>query len=359
MELEKVYAGVALFGTGEPKPWVPSTQNLSKAVAIAEEVSASSIKKHVLAIVGTRNRFTAQEKMTQVEDYIHETFSKYGWTVERQPFHYDALPGWKTAGGETLEEHHNLEGANIVATRLGKNTGQTVIVGAHFDTVDNTPGADDNGAAVAVLLELARTLGKHDYEKTLMLVAFDMEEIGLAGSQAFVKKLPSNANVEGAIILETIGYFNEKADSQKIPQGFSLLYRQQVKKVTKNQFRGDFITVIHNGKSRKLAALLAGANQSLKEAVPLVFIRDPLDLPVLGALLKRLVPALRNLLRSDHVPFWQAEIPTIQITDTANFRNPNYHRPTDTTDTLNFTALQRLTQTTAITIMTLAEIRMA
>jgi len=66
-------------------------------------------------------------------------------------------------------------------------------------------------------------------------------------------------------------------------------------------------------------------------------------------------PALRNLLRSDHAPFWEVKIPAIQLTDTADFRNPNYHRPTDTLDTVNFPALHRLVQVAAITAGLLAE----
>jgi hypothetical protein len=350
-----------MFSTREPKPTLLSSRELPKLLSIAEVAKASSLQQYLSTTVGPKNRFTHQEKMLQVENYICETFRDFGWKTERQRYHYESFNGYTeynidetNTGGP--KQYHDLKGVNIIATKPGKNADQTIIIGAHYDTISNTPGADDNGTGIAALLELARVLGKHSYSKTLMLVAFDMEEIGFAGSQAFVEKLSPSAVVDGVIIFETVGYFDEKENSQKIPSGFSLLYRQQIGQVKKNLFKGDFITVIHNGKSKKLASLIAGANQSLK-AIPLVFIRDPLDLPILGVILKRLFPVLKNLLRSDHVPFWQEKLPAIQLTDTANFRNPNYHRPTDTLDTVNFHALQRLVQIVAVATCVLAGVQ--
>lgn len=352
---------VDMFGTREPKPALLSSEELPKLLPIAEAAKASSLQQYLSTIVGPKNRFVHQEKMVQVENYIYETFRGFGWETERQRYHYESFNGstgysFDEPSAGRPEQYHDLEGVNIIATKPRKSVDQTIIIGAHYDTVRSTPGADDNGSGIAALLELARVLGKHSYSKTLMLVAFDMEEIGYAGSRAFVEKLSPSAAVDGVIILETVGYFDEKENSQKIPSGFSLLYRQQTGRVKKNLFKGDFITVIHNGKSKKLASSLAGANQSLK-AIPLVFIRDPLDLPMLGAILKRLFPVLKNLLRSDHVPFWQKELPAIQLTDTADFRNPNYHRPTDTLDTVNFHALQRLVQIVAVTTCVLAGVQ--
>jgi len=347
-----------LLGTGEPKPAALSGQYASRFLALAKEVDAPHLREYLSAIVGPRNRFTAQEKMTQVERYMHKTFEKHGWLVETQNYHHETFEHWSfERGARVKKQYQNLKGANVVATKLGEKLDQVVIIGAHYDTVDDSPGADDNGSGIAALLELARVLGRHNYSKTLVLVAFDMEEIGLVGSIDFVKRVSPKTKVDGAIIFETVGYIDESENSQKIPPGFSLLYRQQVGKVKRKQFKGDFITVIHNGKSRKLASLFAGANQLLNEAVPLVFIRDPLDLPILGPVLKLLFPALTNLLRSDHVPFWQTRIPAIQLTDTANFRNPHYHQPTDNIETVNLPVLQRLVQVVAMTVAALAEAR--
>jgi Zn-dependent M28 family amino/carboxypeptidase len=340
---------IVLFGTNPPKPAVLDREALPRLVAIANGVNAALVREHLSAVVGPQNRITAQEKMAQTEDYISKTFKKFGWKAERQEYETRA----RVAPGV----YQDLSGVNVVATKRGKSADRIIIVGAHYDTVDNTPGADDNGTGIAALLELARVLGKHTYNKTLVLVAFDMEEIGLLGSKVFVQKLPSDAVVEGAIVFDAIGYFDEKENSQRIPSGLSLLYRQQAGWVKRNRFRGNFIAVIHNGKSKKLASLFAGANQSLGESIPLVFMRDPLDLPALGPVLRRLFPALKDLLRSDHVHFWRAKLPAIQLTDSANFRNSNYHRPTDVIDTINFTAVEKVVQTVVITVSTLAEIQ--
>lgn len=345
-----------LFGTNPPKPTVLNRDDLPKLVAIANEVSATALREYLSAVVGPKNRVAAQEKMKQTEIYIQGTFEKFGWKTEKQESRYETFHR-DIGGGVTPKTYQNLNGVNVIATKKGKNADQIVIIGAHYDTVDTTPGADDNGSGIAALLELARVLGKHTYNKTLVLVAFDMEEIGLLGSKVFVQKLPSDAVVEGAIIFDAIGYIDEKENSQRIPSGLSLLYRQQAAWVKRNRFRGNFITVIHNGKSKKLASLFAGANQSLKESIPLVFMRDPLDLPALGPILRRLFPALTNLLRSDHVPFWRAKLPAIQLTDSANFRNSNYHRPTDVIDTIDFTAVEKTVQTVVITVSALAEIQ--
>ena len=158
-----------------------------------------------------------------MEKYIYETLGKYGWETQRQKFHNETFQGWDSSGSGVGRTYQDLNGVNVIGTKNGTNTDQIVIIGAHYDTVDNTPGADDNGTGIAALLELARILGKHTFVKTLILVAFDMEEIGLLGSRAIIEKLPENAVVEGALIFDTMGYIDGKDNSQKIPTGFSLL----------------------------------------------------------------------------------------------------------------------------------------
>ncbi|MFQ6061309.1 MAG: M28 family peptidase, partial [Thermoplasmata archaeon] len=174
-----------MFGTREPKPVVLSDEGISKFRVMSKDVSASHLRRYLSAVVGSRNRFTSQDKMMQVENYIHENFATHGWTVERQKYRFKTFDGLKSDGhGHVHMKYHDLEGVNIIATKPGKNINQIVVIGAHYDTIDNTPGADDNGSGIAALLELARVLGKYSYSKTLVLVAFDMEEIGFAGSKA-------------------------------------------------------------------------------------------------------------------------------------------------------------------------------
>jgi Zn-dependent M28 family amino/carboxypeptidase len=98
--------------------------------------------------------------------------------------------------------------------------------------------------------------------------------------------------------------------------------------------RGDSLVVAYRSAARGLAALVAGAANEV--ALPMIALRDPTDLPLVGSLLRRYFPAARHFARSDHLPFWLAGLPALQLTDTADFRNPHYHRPSDTLDTLDF-----------------------
>lgn len=341
--------------TGDPKPKTVNDQNLTKATSIAEKINTASLQEHLSSIVGVRNRFTAKDRITQVENYIFQKLEQYGWNTERQKYRYETFESYDIKGQP--KTYRDIAGVNVIATKPGKNPDKILLIGAHYDTVDDSPGADDNGTGVAALLEVARVLGKSIFSKTLILAAFDTEEIGMAGSQAFVKNLQASIVIEDAIILETIGFMSNQEHTQMIPKGFSTLYRKQVEKVKKNEYRGDFIIAIHNQKSKHLVSLLDEVNQSLNNTLELIFLRDPLDIPVLGRILKLLFPGLKNLLRSDHVPFWERGISAVQLTDSANFRNPNYHQPTDTIETIDFDSLQRLVQTVTASIAILAQIQ--
>jgi hypothetical protein len=329
-------------------------QNLTKAASIAENVDAASLREHLSSILGVRNRFTAKERMIQAENYIFRKFEEYGWKTEKQICHLETFESHDKE--DQPKTNHDVAGANVVATKPGKNPDKIILIGAHYDTVNDSPGADDNGTGVAALLEVARVLGKSKFSKTLVLAAFDMEETGLAGSKAFIKNVPPDADIEDVIIVETVGFMSNQERTQMIPKGFSILYREQVGKIKKNEFKGDFITVIHNQKSRHLVSLLDETNQYLNTNLKLVFVRDPLDIPVVGRVLKPVFPGVKDLFRSDHVPFWQKGISAVQLTDSANFRNPHYHQPTDTIETIDFLSVQRLVQTVTATIAILAQI---
>jgi hypothetical protein len=128
------------------------------------------------------------------------------------------------------------------------------------------------------------------------------------------------------------------------------LYPDQVQRVALRQYRGDFTAVLYTGPALALArsfgqrlAHCAGANAPL-------LLRDPNDLPVVGSVLQRTLPVVRHFSRSNHVLFRAAGIPVLQITDTANFRNPNYHQPTDTWDTLDYDRLAAIVGATAVAL---------
>lgn len=203
------------------------------------------------------------------------------------------------------------------------------MVGAHHDTVPGSPGADDNGSGLAALLEIARILGVGKWQATLELVAFDFEERGdpdssslFAGSRAYVAALSREVELRGAFVYDLIGYASHEPGSQKLPQGLELLFPAEAALLEKRQGRADFIAALVNAErgGELLRAFLAAAGAS--------------GLPTLPLTVQAGTPA-RDLYRSDHVPFWEAGLPTLFLSDTADFRNPHYHLPSDTPETLD------------------------
>jgi len=189
-----------------------------------------------------------------------------------------------------------------------------ILVGAHYDSVPGTPGADDNASAVAVMLAVARAVGMRP---DVMFVAFNSEERGLAGSREFVDHLGEHT-LEAVLVLEMVGFRDRRPDSQKNPLPF----------IQGIPTTGDFLGVVTNH-DVLLGRILSGANAC---NVPFV----GLAVPDLAANMTAIESYSPHLLRSDHTPFWERGIPAAMLTDTAEFRNPNYHGAADTPDTLDF-----------------------
>ncbi len=209
------------------------------------------------------------------------------------------------------------EATNVVAT-LGVPWEQCrVIVGAHYDSVPRTPGADDNASAVAGMLAVAKALQPLG-PLPVAFVAFNQEEDGMVGSQQLVAELRARGGRQlvCAHVLEMIGYCSHEPGSQHLPVGLPI----RVSNV------GNFIGVIANRRSNAwVAPLVALAERRLPEL--------PVKALKVFAGMERLFP---HLLRSDHGPFWRAGLPALMWTDTAEFRNPHYHRPSDLPDTLDY-----------------------
>ena len=188
-----------------------------------------------------------------------------------------------------------------------------ILIGAHYDAVPGTPGADDNASAVAVLLAAARVIGSHE---DICYVAFNGEECGFVGSKALVESLGSS-RPEQVHILEMVGFTSKAPSSQKNP-----VHMVQCPDVA------DFLGLVGTHQSRHvLDHVLACAGYS--------------KIPVYGLYLpERSLGEMRlratHVFRSDHDSFWRKGIPALMWTDTAEFRNPNYHQPTDTPDTLDY-----------------------
>ncbi len=212
---------------------------------------------------------------------------------------------------------------------------------AHYDTVDESPGADDNGSALAVALEVARECPE------LAVLLPDLEECGLLGAHHFVQSghLPDCP----ALVLESVGYFSDEPNSQDYPEVLPALFPEAHRTLAERSFRGDFLALLHRVCDAPWVRrfLLAFEAAIADESQPL----DLIPLAVPDQLLMRPEgKALRDFGRSDHLAFWQAGRPCLMLTDSANFRNPHYHQPSDRPDTLDLPRMGLLTSGLAVAL---------
>jgi hypothetical protein len=211
---------------------------------------------------------------------------------------------------------------NVVA--LPRDRRNLLLVGAHYDSVPQSAGADDNASGVAVLLAVASALARGGPPPGVGFVAFNAEEDGLLGSADFVAsgRRELGLEVAGIHVLEMVGFSTNAPGSQRTPSGLFL----------RGPDRGNFLGLLSNGRS---GPLLARAFEKGASATP--------DLPLVGLEtrfgIERWLPVL---LLSDHAPFWRAGIPALLWTDTAFFRNPHYHDGSDTPATLDYGFMDRI-----------------
>lgn len=280
------------------------------------------ITHHLRAIVGERHPDTAPKALTNCARYLARQFVQHGWTTKRQPFQ---------AWGKT---YGNILAIRNPPGRINKDGRAPILVGAHYDTVVDSPGADDNASALVVLLEVAYRLRRTALRCPVWLSAFCLEEQGLLGSTAFVTRLKkAKGSIGGAIILECVGYASDKDGSQQTPPGVPIAIPSL----------GNFLAIIGNDESQGLVATI---EQSAARSVP-EFKTVSLAVPGRGELL----PDVR---RSDHAAFWDEGFPAVMLTDTANFRNPHYHQSSDTIDTLDITFLEGVIDTVVASVEKLA-----
>ena len=242
------------------------------------------------------------------------------------PRHYTAEPANNTAIGHWIEQEFNNLGlqtfrqgrfANVVATAAGSFNDCSVLIGAHFDSVPRSPGADDNASAVAGMLAAARALVLLE-NPAVAFVAFNREEDDLLGSTDFVHSFLRRQKHKLRLVhvLEMIGYCDHSPGSQRVPPGLPI----------KLSDKADFLGIIANRYSNRYASSLIKTAENTVPSLPVKVLKVYFGL-------ERYFP---HLLRSDHTPFWREKIPALMWTDTSEFRNPHYHRPSDTPDTLDF-----------------------
>jgi hypothetical protein len=244
----------------------------------------------------------AESDRQRVRTYISQSLNAVGWDVQTQSFE---------------------GGVNLYADRPGTSPDAgTLLVGAHYDSVAGSPGADDNATGVVALLEIARLFADVPTPQTLRLAFFDLEEQGLIGSEAFVADERLTQNLTGAIILEMLGYACDTPGCQQFPPLLPF---------TPPTDRGDFLAALGD---RDHAFLLDVFQATAEEASPAVL---SLTVPVVAGIAP-------DLIRSDHAPFWRQGLGAVLLTDTANFRTPHYHQPTDRPATLSLPFFTQVTQ---------------
>ena len=340
----------------EPYP-EPDAALLAGAAAWLDRIRPDELRARVQSIPGPRSRLHAPEAMEAADELITDSWRAAGWLVGRQRLRFRFVrgsldrvdPGSRRPRGHT---YRDLTGINLVAIAEGE-TDEAIVLVAHHDTVDGSPGADDNGAALAVLLGLADQLRDRRFRRTVILAAPDFEEIGLIGSRPLVRWLRSLYDVRAAVIFDPIGFMDPRPGSAPVPPTIARLYPGQSARMAERGYRGDTVVSIYRRRSADLVRRWSRCLAATLGAERVIQLRDPLDLPVVGPALA-MHPMARNFSRSDHVNFWAAGLPAIQVTNTANFRNPNYHRPTDTSDTLDYDTLARVAAASALLIEDLA-----
>ena len=267
-------------------------------------VIQSNLKKTVNALsvdIGARG-YLHLDSLQKTIDYISSEFKSYGYDVSYQPYEYQ----------------DNIYKNIYVEIKGSKTPEKVIIVGAHYDTVSESAGADDNASGIAGLLELSRLLHGRAFDKTIRFVAFTLEEPPLfqskkMGSYVYAESLRQvDVDIAGMICLEMIGYFTDKPDSQNFPLSFLRWFYPD---------KGNFITLVSNLQSK---SLVNRVKKGFKKGS---------DLPVETLSTLSAVPGIDF---SDHRSFWKFGYSAIMVTDTAFYRNPYYHSTMDLPETLDF-----------------------
>ena len=270
------------------------------------------LKEHVRELtinIGERS-VCYPDNLERAAKYIENFYCGIDLRVKRQPYSYKDITVANIVSG-LPSDHKNAN---------------NYLLGAHYDTVAGTVGADDNASAIAVQLEVARQLCNigNQLKHNVKFVSFTLEEPPAAftkhmGSRVYVKNARENKErIDGMICLEMVGY---TSPNQKYPIPLQVMgYPKE----------GNFIGIVGDFNSRKFTRSLYRAFQS-NDNLPVV----KLDVPMRGW-------ALPDVRRSDHSSFWDEGYKAVMITDTSFFRNPNYHLASDTMETLNFNFMAEL-----------------
>ena len=334
----------------------------------------------IVVIMGTFSIYMPGEgRIEQLKPLSHEQFH----AAQRLKHHVNIL------AGEIGERHYNIPeayiaAANYIETAFGENglvpyleafgdksqyqniiaehygatlPDEIIVIGAHYDTVAMTPGADDNASGVAVMLELARQIKTMQLDRSIRFIAFANEErphylTDNMGSLHHAKRANQRGdNITAMISLEMLGYYSNEPGSQNYPDPFHYL-EYYFHKYSGRNYSGpfhylypdtaNFVAFIGNFASRKL---LRQSIKTFRETAE--FSSEGIAAPV------ALVPDVR---RSDHAAFWRYKIPAFMVTDTMAYRNHAYHNVGDVPNSLNYDNMARVTSGLIYMIKLLASV---
>lgn len=275
--------------------------------AIAQ-TNPEDLKASVHTIVNREGYRSYQDTATlnAVGAWIFDQFSQYSSDVFYQGYHVNDVV------------------YNNVVARIGDTTLPTIVIGAHYDSYSDLPGADDNASGVAGMIETMRQLQNYTGNFCLEFVAFTLEEppffstIGM-GSYQHAKRLhASKRNVYGMISIEMIGYFSDVEGSQEYPIGMmKWFYGKKADFIlcTKKMVSGQF--------SRRITKNML-KNKHLKT--------NKINAPKF----------IRGIDFSDHRNYWAFGYDAFMLTDTSFYRNANYHHATDTPETLDYVRMAKV-----------------
>jgi Zn-dependent M28 family amino/carboxypeptidase len=283
---------------GPLPPLSPDQQSLSErlrrhVLQLAGEIGERGVAKHAAAL--------------QAAAYVEAELTAIGYTVTAQEY---AAQG---------QRWRNLE----AVLRGSTEPDEIIVVGAHYDTAEEAPGADDNGSGVAGVLELARSFAGKPVARTIRFVFFGTEEqpafpTSAMGSRNYAVAARARGDrIMAMLSIESIGYYDTHSGSQRYPFPLSLVYPDV----------GDFIGFVSDLRSGPL----------VRRAI--ARFRSAVSFPSQGAALPSWMP---GVWWSDHWSFWREGYRAIMITDTAPFRNPFYHSAQDTPDKLDYGRMGRV-----------------
>ncbi len=273
------------------------------------------LQQHLIQIARERDPYLASGGHFLVREYIRESLAQWG-DVETHEFQHRGKTHQNLILNLNGDFHSNLP---------------PILIGAHYDAVPGTPGADDNATGVAVLLELAAVFSVTPLKYPVRLVAFDLEEYGLIGSTVYARYLKEHRQkLRLMLSLEMLGYCDSAPNSQTYPNVLKPFYSD----------RGNFIALVGNFSS--LRDLINLSRQIKKQGMPCEILPDPSS--------GKLVPITGF---SDHRPFWEQKYRAIMITDTAMLRNPHYHKSSDTIENLDLNFLTKVCQSSIAALRSL------